>query len=102
MERQHWIFKWKKVSNRRLHADRSRRTGVDSFFDHLQFCFRGLERVFGSLRDAGRIDQLDIRLLADLKQLRFDSDTVCGQDTNRRVDLYGDLLLNASRIRQFR
>ena len=76
MERQHWIIKLKKVSHSRLHADRSCRTGVDSFFDHLQFCFRGLERVFGSLRDASRIDQLDIRLLADLKQLRFDSDTV--------------------------
>src|SRR6185312_10172779 len=96
MARQHWIFEWKKVSNRRLHADRSRRTGVDSFFDHLQFCFGGLERVFGSVRDAGGIDQLDIGLLGNLKQLRFDSDTVCGQDTNGRVDLYGDLWWTAA------
>src|SRR6202011_5184392 len=80
-----------KDSNRRLHADRSRRTGVDSFFDHLQFSLSGLEGVFGSTRNAARVGQIDIRLLADLKQPRFDANADCGEDTSGRVDLYGDL-----------
>lgn len=67
-------------SNCRLHADRSRRTGVDRFLNDLQFRLSGIEGVFGSLRIAGRVDQLDMRLLADLKQLRFDSNAVCSKD----------------------
>jgi len=78
-------------SNRRSHANRSGGTGIDSFFDHLQLGLHGVERVFGSMRCASRIGQLDVRLLADLKQLRFNPDAVCGKDTNGRVDLYSDL-----------
>src|SRR5579872_6524113 len=54
--------------HRQLHADRSRRAGVDSFFDHLHICVKSLERVFSSLDLAGRIGQLDVSLVADLKQ----------------------------------
>ena len=89
MQRHHGIMN--EDSNRRSHADRSRRTGVDSFFDHQQFRLSGLERVFGSMRAAVRVGQLDIRRLANLKQLRFYSNAVCREDTSGRVDLYGDL-----------
>ena len=77
--------------HRQLHADRSRRTGVDSFFDHLHICVKSLERVFSSLKGAGSIGQLDVSLVADLKQLRMYTNTVGGQDTSGRVNLYGDL-----------
>jgi hypothetical protein len=70
------------------HCNRTGWTGINSFFDHFNLLISCLKRVFPSLYVPAGIDHSTYGSEPYLKQLRFHSNAVGGQDARGGFNRY--------------